>query len=348
MKAALFESFGGPITVRDVADPQCPDNGVTVAVEANGICRSDWHGWVGHDSGIALPHVPGHELAGVVVEVGEDVKEFAKGDRVTVPFCGGCGHCSQCASGNQQVCDNEYQPGFTGWGSFAEYVALPYADVNLVHLPEAVDFVSGASLGCRFMTAFRAVVDVGRVGPGDWVAVHGCGGVGLSATMIATAMGAQVVAVDVKGDALNRARSVGASATVNADATDDVPAAIRDLTGGGAHVSLDAFGHPTTIGNSVRCLRKRGRHVQVGLMADGGEEAAVPIAPVIGQELEILGSHGMQAHRYPQMLDMIKCGTLSPQALVSHTVTLTEGVDVLTNMGDAPPDGVVVIDRFRE
>ena len=157
MRAVVFEEFAGPATVRDVPDPVAAPHGAVVRVEATGLCRSDWHGWAGHDRTISLPHVPGHELAGVVEAVGEDVRGWRQGDRVTVPFVCACGACGQCASGNHQVCERQTQPGFTQWGSFAELVALDHADVNLVALPDAVDAVTAAGLGCRVATAYRAV-----------------------------------------------------------------------------------------------------------------------------------------------------------------------------------------------
>ena len=163
MRAAVFDTFGERLEVRTVPDPDPPKDGVVVEVKANGICRSDWHAWQGHDLGIELPHVPGHELAGVVAVVGPEVEGWRAGDRVTTPFCGGCGVCEQCLSGSQHICDHAYQPGFSGWGSFAQYVMIPRADINLVRLPDALGFVEAASLGCRFMTAFRGVVDQGRV-----------------------------------------------------------------------------------------------------------------------------------------------------------------------------------------
>ena len=189
MKAAIYRQFGEPLSIEKVPDPEPMAGGVVISVKATGLCRSDWHGWMGHDPGIRLPHVPGHELAGVVEAVGAEVVSWKPGDRVTLPFVCGCGACPQCDSGNQQVCDKQFQPGFTHWGSFAEYVAIDYAEVNLVRLPDELDFVTAASLGCRFVTSFRAVVDQGQVSAGQWVVVHGCGGVGLSAIVIATAGG---------------------------------------------------------------------------------------------------------------------------------------------------------------
>src|SRR3954468_15262211 len=214
MRALCFESFGGPLTVRDLPAPDPAPDGVVVEVAASGICRSDWHGWQGHDPDVVLPHVPGHELAGTVAAVGDGVLRWRVGDRVTVPFVNACGRCAQCAAGEHQVCPRQTQPGFTHWGSLAELVALDAADVNLVRLPDDLDDVTAAALGCRYATAFRAVVQVGRVRPGQWVAVHGCGGVGLSAVQIAAAAGARVVAVDVAPGALALARQLGAEHAV--------------------------------------------------------------------------------------------------------------------------------------
>jgi D-arabinose 1-dehydrogenase-like Zn-dependent alcohol dehydrogenase len=339
----VFEEFGGPATVREVADPVAAEHGAVVRVEATGLCRSDWHGWAGHDRGIVLPHVPGHELAGRVESVGAAVTGWRPGDRVTVPFVCGCGTCAQCATGNHQVCERQTQPGFTGWGSFAELVALDHADVNLVALPDAVDAVSAAGLGCRVATAYRAVVAQGRVAPGQWVAVHGCGGVGLSVVMVAVAAGARVVAVDVASAALEMARSFGAEVTVDATREDAVPA-VRAATGGGAHLSLDALGSHETFGNSVRSLRTRGRHVQVGLLPPDLGHPQAPMARVIALELEVVGSHGMAAHDYPGLLSLVESGRLRPDLLVTRRVGLDEAGAALAAMGDGGPAGVTVVE----
>ncbi len=346
MKAVLYEQFSGPLRVVQVPDPAPPADGVVVRVAANGICRSDWHGWMGHDPDIRLPHVPGHELAGVIEAVGADVRRWRPGDRVTIPFAAGCGRCAQCLAGRPHICDDYFQPGFTAWGSFAEFVALRYADANLVRLPEELDFVTAASLGCRFTTSFRAVVHQGRVVAGEWVAVHGCGGVGLAAVMIASAAGAQVVAVDVKDEALAFAQTLGATHTLNARSGDDIPAAIRQLTGGGAHLSLDALGSHATCANSIACLRKRGRHVQVGLLLAEDRDPPLPMHLVIARELDLRGSHGMPAHDYPALLDLIRTGKLGPRKLVRKTVRLEDSIAELMGMGRFEGVGVTVIDRF--
>src|SRR4051812_19877444 len=283
MRAAVMQAFEQPLRIETVPDPAPEPDGVVVAVRATGVCRSDWHGWMGHDPSIALPHVPGHELCGEVAAVGPQVHGWRVGDRVTVPFCCGCGVCERCRLGETQICERDVQPGFTVWGSFAELVALPRADLNLVRVPAELSDVEAASLGCRFMTAWAALHVHAGVRAGEWVAVHGCGGVGQAAIMIAVAAGAQVVAIDIDPGKLARAASLGA-----------VPASVDDVaevTGGGAHVSIDALGSPETCVGSIACLRRHGRHVQVGLLP--GDGFAVPMARVISRELRVLGVHGM-------------------------------------------------------
>ena len=345
MKAAYFDEFGEPLTIESLPDPSPSNDGVVIKVKANGICRSDWHGWMGHDSDVKLPHVPGHELAGVVAAVGKNVRKWKDGDRITLPFACGCGSCEQCVSGNQQVCDHYFQPGFTAWGSFAEFVAVRYADTNLVRLPNEMEYVEAASLGCRFITSFRAVVSQARVQPGEWVAVYGCGGIGLSAIMIANAIGAQPIGIDINPETLKLAESIGAVATINARNENPVEA-IHEITRGGVQVSIDALGSSETCHNSVMSLCKRGRHVQVGVMAAESKETLLPMSWVMFNELELIGSHGMQAHAYGPMMDMILSDKLQPSKLINHTVTLEESLSVLQSMGDSPPSGVIVIDRF--
>ena len=344
MRAALYDQFQAPFAIETVPDPVPPPDGVVVAVRANGLCRSDWHGWMGHDPDVTLPHVPGHELAGEVVALGKDVRLWRSGDRVTVPFSMGCGRCPQCASGNQQICDSYYQPGFTGWGSLAEYVALPHADHNLVRLPDSMAYADAALLGCRFVTAFRGLVAQARVAPGEWVAVFGLGGVGLSAVMIAAAQGAQVVGIDIDDGKLALAADIGMSAGVNAAQVGDVPAAIAELTGGGAHVSVDALGSAKTCYQAIRSLRKRGRHVQIGLLLGPDEDPRLPMSAVIGRELEIYGSHGMQAHAYPALLAMAAAGTLPLRKLVGRRLPLSAAPAALQSMGAFAEHGVTIIE----
>lgn len=346
MKAVVYHAFNERPTVETVPDPTPPPGGVVIQVGASGLCRSDWHGWRGDDPDITVPHVPGHELAGTIVAVDHDVQRWAEGDRVTLPFVCGCGRCPTCGAGQPQVCPRQFQPGFTHWGSFAEYVAIHYADHNLVRLPESIDDVTAASLGCRFATAFRAVSEQARVRGGQWVAVHGCGGVGLSAVMIGRALGAQVIGVDVREAPLTLARELGAVHTIDATQASNVAKAIRERTDGGAHVSIDALGHPDTCFQSVACLRPQGTHVQVGLMVGEAGRAAVPMDQVIARELTLRGAHGMAAHRYPDVLAMVKAGTLAPGRLVRSTIALDQAPHTLATMDQHDDAGIVVIDQF--
>ena len=346
MQALVYDDFGAPLNLQEVPKPDPASHGVVLEVRACGICRSDWHGWKGHDPMIEPPNVPGHEVVGTISAVGEKVEKWTGGERVTVPFVGGCGTCDQCRAGHQQVCPNQFQPGFSNWGAFAEFVAINFADENLVHLPGSVGDVTGASLGCRFATAFRAVIDQGEANSGDWVAVHGCGGVGLSAVMIARAAGARVIAVDINDEALALAEDLGAGHVINARKAHDVAEAVREVTGGGAHLSLDALGSPETCYNSVANLRKRGRHVQVGLLVGEHADTAVPFDRVVADELELRGTHGLQAHRYPALLSMVEADLLQPRQLVQRTISLGEAGDSLREMGDFATTGITVIDDF--
>ena len=344
MRAVLYERFGELPEVRDVPEPAPPPGGVVVAVGATGLCRSDWHGWRGHDPGIRLPHVPGHEFAGVVAAVGAEVTGWRPGDRVTAPFVCACGSCPACLAGDQQVCHRQEQPGFTHWGSFADLVVVHHAEVNLVRLPEHIDLRAAAALGCRFATAFRAVVTQGAVRPGEWVAVHGCGGVGLSAVMIAAAAGARVVAVDVLPDALAAAERCGAAVTIDATAAAaGVAAAVREATDGGAHLSIDALGSRQTLTASVEGLRRRGRHVQVGLLPAAAGHPVVPMDMVVAHELVMLGSHGMPAHAYPGMLSLVESGVLRPAELVTGELALADAPAALAAMDGPTPPGIRVI-----
>jgi alcohol dehydrogenase len=347
VRAVVYSDYGSVPVLSDVPDPVCPDDGVVVAVGATGVCRSDWHAWQGREQ-VPLPHIPGHELAGTVAEVGSTVQRRRIGDRVTVPFVCGCGRCEYCVAGDPQVCPQQTQPGFTGPGSFAERVVLHAADVNLVALPDSVDFVTAASLGCRFATAFRAVNAHGRIGAGQWLAVYGCGGVGLSAVMIGAALGARVIAVDVVAAALVKARELGAIEVIDTSQDHDPAATVQAITDGGAHVSVDALGSAAIAAASVAGLRRRGRHVQVGLLHGPETTPPLPMDLVIGRELEIYGSHGMAAHEYPAMLALVADGTLRPDRLVGRVIGLPDAAEALVTMGEsASAPGMTVIEVRR-
>ncbi|MCA9216821.1 MAG: zinc-binding dehydrogenase, partial [Planctomycetales bacterium] len=274
--------------------------------------------------------------------VDSTVTKWKPGDRVTVPFSMGCGVCDLCNVGDLQICDDYYQPGFTGWGSFAEYVALPFADTNLVRLPGSIEFEAAASLGCRFITSFRAITAQSSLREGQYLAVHGCGGVGLSAIMIGRTLDAEIIAVDVSDDALTLAKDCGANHVVNAK-TVDVVDAVQSITKGGAHVSIDALGSTETVRNSIACLRKRGRHVQIGLMTGEHSEPPIPFGQIIAKEIEIVGSHGMSAHEYPRLMTMLENGSLNISQLVTQTIPLEAVPDALPAMGVKSPVGITIV-----
>ena len=343
MRAVIYEGYRQPLRVTEVADPTPPEDGVVLRVDAAGLCRSDWHSWHGHDEDIpAFPHIPGHEFAGTVAAVGPAVTRWRVGDRVLTPFVCACGECLVCESGNHQVCPHQWQPGFDGWGGFAEYVALPRADVNLVRLPHDMDMATAASLGCRVATAFRALASVGRVQPGEEVVVHGCGGVGLAGVMIARALGARVTVIDPAAGARELAMAFGAAEAL--EPGDDIVDRVVEATDGGPHVSLEAIGNAESCRHSIESLRPRGRHVQVGLLSPATTREPVPMHRVIARELQVLGSHGMAAHDYPELLAMAADGRIRPDLLIARTIALDEVPDAFSAIGSASQaPGVTVI-----
>ncbi|WP_331235767.1 zinc-dependent alcohol dehydrogenase family protein [Natronorarus salvus] len=353
MRAAVFTEYGEPLDVREVDEPTLDPTGVVIETEACGICRSDWHAWTGDWTWAGMDLAPGqilgHEIAGRVVEVGDRVGEVTEGDHVTVPFYVAEGACPQCRAGHPNVCDHGMGLGFHDAlpGAFAERFSVPFADVNLVPLPDGVSSVDMASLGCRFVTAFHALVHQAEVSAGDWVAIHGCGGVGLSAVHIADALGANVVAVDLDDGTLAIATDLGASEVVNATETDDVPATVEALTDGGAHVSIDALGIAATCRNSVYSLRRRGTHVQIGLTTEAeAGEIALPTDLMVHNEFTIVGSKGMPSARYGEIFRMVAAGNLDPGAVITETVSLEETSETLASMTDFETYGIPVITEF--
>jgi len=362
MKAAVYEEFGGPIRVRQVPIPSLPsDDAVLIQVMATGVCRSDWHGWKGHDDDVkncGLPFCPGHEFSGIVVQRGQRVSKIQVGDRVAVPFILSCGDCFYCSERNQPtICARQKQPGFTQWGSFAEYVAIPRADRNLCRMPEGVSFLQAAALGCRFTTAYRAVYQQGQLQTEQSVAVFGCGGVGLSCIMLALAKGAStILAVDVSSDALAKAKSLGATHTVQVQgkqSSQEITQIIQQLsiTLDGFDLTLDAAGFATTSEAAVYATRPGGRMVQVGLPHT---PPSIPMARVAGKEIHIVGSHGFDGSRVlPELLTLIASNqgsqqTLDPLQLVHAQVTLTEGCVALEAMDRKSPLGMVMITSFED
>jgi D-arabinose 1-dehydrogenase-like Zn-dependent alcohol dehydrogenase len=346
MKALVLEGIQ-KMSVQDVPEPTLGLGGAIIRVMANGVCRSDWHCWMG-DIPRNYPIVIGHEMAGVVEEVGQGVTRFKKGDRVVVPFIGSDGTCEYCQSGRAHLCDNTVIAGRNYWGGFGEYVSIPLADRNMVPLPEEVSFRDGAALGCRFMTSFHGVIDRAQVSAGEWVVVYGCGGVGLSSINVANSLGARVIGVDLHPANLKLAKVMGAECVIDARETPNVPEAVMALTRGGAHVSIDALGITETCVNGIRSLRKGGRHLQIGLTTK--KEAghiSVPIDLMIYRELQIIGTLGMAPHRYASMIPLVASGRLSPGKMVTAEIGLSEVPGIFEKMTRSEVTGTFVVTDFN-
>ncbi len=353
MKAATFQGVNEPLQVEDVEVPEIGKDEALVRMEASGVCRSDWHvwqgdwGWIGMES-LENGHILGHEPAGVVEEVGSRVEGYETGDRVAIPFHIADGSCDQCQIGYPNTCENGLVLGLVPElnGAWAEYVRVPAAETNLVGLPETVSMEDMAGLGCRFMTAFHGVVHRGEVQPGDWVAVHGCGGVGLSAVQIASSVGANVVGVDIKSKALEEARDQGAVETVNASEYDPADR-IHEITGGGADVSIEALGTAETIMNSVMSLSQHGRHVQIGMTSQEEEGmVTIPSDLMVGAEIDFRGSVGIQSGGYSEIFEMVSTDMIDPGAMVSETISLNGVTDTLERYTDYETQGISVINQF--
>ncbi|MFB6353301.1 MAG: zinc-dependent alcohol dehydrogenase family protein [Halobacteriales archaeon] len=352
MRAAVLTAYQEPLEIQDVERPEPDADGVVARVDACGVCRSDWHGWQGNwewfDYKPPLGHILGHEPAGTVIEVGEDVESVDVGDAVAIPFNFACGTCHECRMGYENLCENHLGLGFQEGapGAFAEEVPIPNAEINAVPLPESVSPVEMAGLGCRFMTAFRGMAHQAEVGRGEDVVVYGLGGIGLSAVQIADALGGNVIGVDIMDEKLEMAEELGAVETVNADDGDPVEA-VRSLTDGGADVSLDALGIDETCQNAINSLGTRGRHVQIGLT--GREQAGyidLPTDTIVMNEIEIRGSSGIPPARYGEIFDMVRTGKLDPGAVVTDHIGLDDVNDELEAMTDYATVGIPVVDEF--
>jgi len=347
--AAVLTAYDEPLELRELPSVSPGPDGIVVETDACGICRSDWHAWKGHWPSVPTDgHILGHEPAGTVTAVGEDVEDFAVGDEVGIPFNVACGCCASCWSGDSHLCSDGLSLGFTGElpGAFASEFAIPNADFNAVHLPDGMGAVEMAGLGCRFATAFHGLAHKADVHAGDWLAVHGCGGIGLSAVNIGAALGANVVAVDLDEDSLALAEQVGATETVTAGET-AVPAAVKSLTDGGADISVDALGIAETCRNSIDSLASQGQHVQMGMTTDDeAGEIALPVDDMVNTELEFVGVKGMPPSRYPELFRMIAGGKLTPAALVTNEVGLGDVSDRLASMDDYDTLGMEVVTEF--
>ncbi|MPR05451.1 zinc-binding dehydrogenase [Microvirga tunisiensis] len=356
MRAARAVGVRSPIEVASVPVPEIGEEDALVRIVASGICRSDWHIWNGDWvwNGVHLPvtGILGHEIGGIIESVGSRVKRLTPGQRVTVPVHLACGRCSSCMRGLQNMCDDgdssHHVPGSGGW---AEYMRVPNADLNCVVLPDNVDELTAAALGCRYMTAWRAVHKQGAVKGGELVAVVGCGGVGLAAVEIAACLGAEVIAVDVDDAKLEQAKTLGAVSTVNAKglSPDAVSSAVRKLTPGdrGVDLAVDALGLEQTVNTGLYSLKKGGRLAQIGLTSQQEKGfARIPLDLIVMKELRIVGSQGNPHWAFDELLSLVSQGRLRPSRLVSREVGLHDVGSVLHDMDAYRTSGYVVITDF--
>lgn len=343
MRAAVLQAYREPLAIEDVPHPSCPPDGVVLKVLACGVCRSDWHGWVGEHPRVKPGQIGGHEYCGEVIEVGPQA-EWQLGDLVVAPFILACGTCPQCRSGASNTCLDQRLPGFIEPGAFAEYVAVPRAH-NLARLPEDMSPALAAGLGCRVTTAWHALTDRAALAGGEWLAVHGTGGIGLSAALLGKALGARVVVVDVVQEKIDHALSLGVDAGVMA--SDRTGEAIKDLTGGGAHVSVEALGIPATVDSSLKCLRPLGRHVQVGLPTGHTARMDVDMSAIYQGNLALYGTRGMPAHRYPSLFALVQSGAVDLSPLIARKVGLSDVSAELAAFDGPTPPGVAVITDFN-
>ena len=343
MRAAVLREYRKDLSIETVADPVCEADGVVLRVLACGICRSDWHGWVGEHPRVKPGQIPGHEYCGEVVEAGP-ASGWSVGARVIAPFILACGSCPACRAGVSNTCPDQRLPGYIDPGAYAEYVSVPHAH-NLARLPDGMSPVLAAGLGCRVTTAFHALTDRAALCPGEWLAVHGTGGIGLATLILGRALGARVVVVDIVPEKLDHARALGADVAL--DARDgDVAERIRDVTGGGAHVSVEALGIEQTANASLRCLRPLGRHVQVGMPVGHTALMQIDMSVVYQKNLALYGTRGMPAHKYPSLLGMIDAGLADFTPMIAREVGLSQaGAELALFDGPMPP-GVAVIADF--
>lgn len=343
MRAAVLRDYKAPLVIEDVAMPACPVDGVVLRVLACGVCRSDWHGWSGEHPRVKPGQIGGHEYCGEVVDAGPR-SSWAVGDTVVAPFILSCGACPACQSGQGHTCPEQRLPGFTEPGAFAEYVAVPF-DHNLARLPDSLSPVVAAGLGCRVTTAWHGLTGRAALQAGEWLAVHGTGGIGLSALILGRALGARVVVVDIVPEKLAHALSLGAEAAVDAR-EGSTAAQIRAITGGGAHVSVEALGIAATTNASIECLRPLGRHVQIGMPVGHTARMEINMNAVYMGNLALFGTRGMPSWRYPSLLSLIEGGKVDMTPLIAREIALSGVSRELAAFDGPTPPGVAVVTDF--
>ncbi|MDE1819770.1 MAG: zinc-binding dehydrogenase [Euryarchaeota archaeon] len=318
MRAAVFSGSGEPLALTNVPDPSPGPGEVLVKVAGCGLCHTDLHYL---DHGVATAHPPplilGHEISGTVVGHGAGVEGPKAGSRVLLPAVLPCGACSLCRTGRGNICPKMRMFGNHIDGGFAELVVAPAHEV--IPLPADVPLVRGSIIADAISTPYHAVVNRAAVRAGEWVVVVGCGGVGINAVQIASATGAQVIAVDLARQKLDIASKVGAAETLDASRVPDLGKAVRAITGEGADVAFEAVGTPRTVGSAISTLRRGGRLCLIGYSA---ENAPMPLNKIMFLEYTIMGSLGCRPVDYPKVIDLVRRGKVQLDPVISSEIPL--------------------------
>jgi 6-hydroxycyclohex-1-ene-1-carbonyl-CoA dehydrogenase len=320
MRAAVFHGADRPLVLEEVALPEPGPDDIVVRVAACGVCHTDLH-YIDHGTPTfkAPPLILGHEVAGTVHAVGRHVERLEPGARVLLPAVLPCGSCRMCRTGRENICEHGLMLGNHIDGGYAEFIRVPARDA--FRLPEEIPLVEGSIIADAITTPYHAVVNRGRVTPGDVVVVVGCGGIGLNVVQMAAAVGARVVAVDLVPAKLEWARKLGAAETLNSGSTDRPDRALRELTGGGADVAFEAVGHAATQELALGSVRTGGRVVLVGYSP---ETMALNAGRVMFRELEVVGSLGCRPVDYPRAIELARQGRVRVVELVTHRFPLEE------------------------
>jgi 6-hydroxycyclohex-1-ene-1-carbonyl-CoA dehydrogenase len=320
MKAAIFIGPDQPLVIEQVPTPDPGPGEILVRVAACGVCHTDLHYL---DHGVPTfkkpPMILGHEISGTVEAAGSDVEGWEGGESVLLPAVYGCGQCRMCRIGRENICERMVMFGNNIDGGYAEYVLAPAKDV--LHLPSSIPLIEGAVIADAVTTPYHAVINRGRVQPGDRVVVFGCGGIGLNIIQVANAIGASVIAVDKVPMKLDWAKEFGAVDVLNSSEIERVDKHIRKLTDGGADIAFEAIGLPITQQQAFSSLRTGGRFVVVGFAS---EPMLLDTGRTMFREMEIIGSLGCRASDYPRVLSLVENGKLRVKELVTSKFSLED------------------------
>jgi 6-hydroxycyclohex-1-ene-1-carbonyl-CoA dehydrogenase len=328
MKAAVFYAVNKPLKVEELPTPEPGEGEVLVKVSACGLCHTDLH-YIDH--GVPTfkkpPLILGHEVSGEIAGVGAGVKQWKTGDRVLLPAVYGCGECTMCRTGRENICEKMVMFGNHVDGGYAEYILAPAKD--MFHLPDEIPLVEGAIIADAITTPYHAVVNRGEVKPGDKVVVFGCGGIGLNIVQMAAGIGAEVIAVDIADEKLDWAMKLGAKTALNSNQFERIDKEIRKVTDGGADVGFEAIGNPDVQKQTFSSIRTGGRFVVVG---SSGKPMSLNTGRLMFLEMEVIGSLGCRAVDYPRVIELVRQGKIKVKELVTaqfHLDEINTGLDHL-------------------